>query len=226
MSHNVVIFLYGLGVLFLFGWYFFTDSERAKRILGSTLTVTLTALCIWLAYPPKEKIQLGLDLKGGTSFLVRLVQEDVEVTQQDGTKKIEKRVITPAMVEQAVEVIRKRVDSLGTSEPVIAPAGADRIIVQIPGLAPEKLEDTREQLRKVAKLEFRKVHAQSEQILQGLVPPDPGYVRMPHVEMEEGKEVGRGDIVVSKNVDLEGKAVASAGASFSTKGWVLSLIHI
>jgi SecD/SecF fusion protein len=224
MNHNVAIFLYGLALLFLFGWYFFTDSERIKRILGSALTVALTALCIWLANPPQDKIQLGLDLKGGTSFLVRLVREKVEVTNQDGTTKIEERVITPAMVEQAVEVIRKRVDSLGTAEPVIAPAGPDRILVQIPGLAPEKLEDTREQLRKVAKLEFRKVHAKSQEILQGMVPPDPNYIRMSHVELEEGKEVNRGEIVVRKNIDLEGKAVASAGASFQAKGWVVDII--
>lgn len=223
MNHNVAIFFYGLAVLFLFGWYFFTDSERAKRILGSALTVTLTALCIWLAYPPQEKIQLGLDLKGGTSFLIRLVAEEVEVTGPDGKTKTEKRVITPAMTEQAVEVIRKRVDTLGTSEPVIAPQGTDRILVQIPGLAPEKLEDTREQLRKVAKLEFRKVHPQSREIIQGLVPPDPNYVRLPHVEIEDGKEVSRGDIVVRKKADLEGKTVASAGASFQAKGWVVDI---
>jgi SecD/SecF fusion protein len=224
MTHNVAIFLYGLAILFLFGWYFFTDSERAKRILGSILTVTLSALCIWLAYPPKDKIQLGLDLKGGTSFLVRLVREKVEIKGEDGSTKIEERVITPAMVEQAVEVIRKRVDTLGTAEPVIAPAGADRILVQIPGLAPEKLEDTREQLRKVAKLEFRKVHPRSREIIEGMIPPDPNYIRMPHVETEEGKEVSRGEIIVRKNVDLEGKAVSSAGASFQAKGWVVDII--
>jgi SecD/SecF fusion protein len=223
MSHNIAIFLYGLVVLFLFGWYFFTDSERVKRILGSLLTVTLTALCLWLAYPPKDKVQLGLDLKGGTSFLVRLVAEDVEVKEKDGTTKIEKRVITPTMVEQAVEVIRKRVDIMGNAEPIIAPAGADRILVQIPGLAPEKLADTREQLRKVAKLEFRKVHKSSSEILQGRIPPDPNYIRMPLVELEEGKEVSRGDIIVRKKVDLEGRTVVSAGAGFQTNGWV---VHI
>src|SRR5262245_20501515 len=224
MNHNVAIFLYGLAILFLFGWYFFTDSERAKRILGSVLTVALTALCIWLAYPPHEKIQLGLDLKGGTSFLVRLVREKVEVKNPDGTTKIEERVITPAMVEQAVEVIRKRVDTLGTAEPVIAPAGPDRILVQIPGLSPDKLEMTRDQLRKVAKLEFRKVHPRSQDILQGIIPPDPNYIRMPFVEMEEGKEVSRGEIVVRKNVDLEGKAVTSAGAAFQAKGWTVDIV--
>ena len=38
------------------------------------------------------------------------------------------------MLEQAVEVIRKRVDYFGGGEPVISPVGNDRILVQIPGL--------------------------------------------------------------------------------------------
>jgi SecD/SecF fusion protein len=224
MSHNAAIFFYGLGLLVIFGWYFFTDSERAKRILGSILTVALTTLCIWLAYPPQDKVQLGLDLKGGTSFLVQLVSEQVEVTDpKTGVVTKEQRVITPSMVDQAIEVIRKRVDTLGTSEPVIAQAGADRILVQIPGLSPDKLADTREQLRKVAKLEFRKVHPQSQQILQGLVPPDPNYVRLPHVEIEDGKEVSHGEIVVRKKADLEGNTVSQAGASYGAKGWEVNI---
>ncbi len=225
MDPNVTTFCYGLTLLILFGWYFVTDSERVKRILGSVLTVALTALCIWLAYPPKEKVQLGLDLKGGTSFLVRLVSETVEVTDEKGVKTTEKREITPSMVDQAVEVIRKRVDTLGTSEPVIAPAGTDRILVQIPGLSPEKLQDTREQLQKVAKLEFRKVHPRSSAIIQGQAAPDPGYIRLPHVEMEaEGKVDEKGEIVVRKKIDLEGKHVIRAGASFEAKGWIVHLV--
>jgi len=224
MDQNVVIFTYGLALLIVFAWYLFSDSERVRRILGTILTVALTALCLSLAYPPEKKIQLGLDLKGGTSFLVRLVTEEVETTDAKGNKTKETRVITPSMVEQAVEVIRKRVDTLGTSEPIIAPQGADRILVQIPGLSPEKLQDTREQLQKVAKLEFRKVHPQSSAIIQGTVPPDPGYVRLQHVEMgEAGKLVERGEIVVRKTIDLEGKHVIRAGASFEAKGWVVHL---
>ncbi len=224
MDSNVFLFLFGLGLLVLFGWYIFSESERVRRILGSLLTVALTALCVWTVNPPKEKVQLGLDLKGGSSFLIRLVAEDVEVTGADGKTTVEKRIITPSMVDQAVEVIRKRVDSLGTSEPVIAPAGPDRILVQIPGLDPEKLQDTRQQLQKVAKLEFRKVHPQSSGILNGSVPPDPGYIRMPHVETEEGEEVQRGEIIVRKTVDLEGQHVARAGAGFEAKGWLVHII--
>jgi SecD/SecF fusion protein len=224
MNQNVFIFCYGLGLLILFAWYLFSDSERVRRILGTVLTVALTALCVWLANPPKEKVQLGIDLRGGTSFLVRLVREEIEVPQPDGTFKKEIREVTPSMVDQAVEVIRKRVDALGTSEPVIAPQGTDRVLVQIPDLPPEKLADTRAQLQKVAKLEFRKVHPRSDAIINGQLPPDPAYIRMPHVELEDGKEVDRGEIIVRKKIDLEGKHVTRAGASFEAKGWIVHLL--
>ena len=219
-----LMFWIGFSLLCLFGWYFLTDHERVKRILGSVLTVALVALCLHAANPPSEKIQLGLDLKGGTSFLIRLVEEDVEITQPDGKVTKEKRFITPSMIEQAVEVIRKRVDALGTSEPVITPSGKDRILVQIPGLQPERLEDTREQLRKVAKLEFRKVHAQNQAILQGITPPDPEYTRLPYVDKDGEKSAEPREIIVRKKVDLAGIHVVRAGATFEAKGWVVNLV--
>src|SRR4051812_5212134 len=112
-------FIFGLVLLVLFGWYFATDSDRVKRILGSALAVLLVFLCVTAAYPPDKKLRKGLDISGGTSFLLKLVAEP-DATGQ--TKSI-----TPAMVDQAVETIRKRVDSMGNSEPIITPAGEDRI---------------------------------------------------------------------------------------------------
>ena len=226
----VIIFLAGLALLGLFAWYLFTDSERVKRNLGTVLTISLVALCIEAVTPPHKKIPLGLDLQGGSSFLIRLVSEPVEVTDQAGVKRTEVREITPFMVDQAVEVIRKRVDAMGTSEPVIAPSGNDRILVQIPGLDPAKLQDTREQLQKVAKLEFRKVHPQSSAILAGSAPPDPNYTALPYVDDDRkpgdppDKEAETRQIIVRKKVDLEGKHVVRAGTSFEARGWLVHLL--
>ena len=48
---------------------------------------------------------------------------------------------TRRAVDQAIEVIRRRVDSRGTTEPSIQRQGADRILVQVPGLQdPQRLE--------------------------------------------------------------------------------------
>src|SRR6185437_2018430 len=127
-------FFTGLGLLILFGWYFATDLGPRKRALAGTLVLLLTAFSIATIWPPEKKIALGLDIQGGTSFLIRLVGD---------------KDVTSGMLEQAVEVIRKRVDYFGGGEPVITPVGNDRILVQIPGLDPAKIVEARQQLSRV-----------------------------------------------------------------------------
>src|SRR5436309_9518570 len=95
-------FFIGLVMLVLFGWYFATDQGLRKRLLALTLTVLLVVFSIVTIWPPEKKIALGLDIQGGTSFLIRLKAGDKEVNK--------------GMLDQAVEVIRKRVDYFGASE--------------------------------------------------------------------------------------------------------------
>ena len=55
----------------------------------------------------------------------------------------------------ATEVVRRRIDELGTREPTIVRQGSNRIVVQVPGLQnPQELKDL---LGKTAKLEFKLV---------------------------------------------------------------------
>src|SRR5580765_1270675 len=142
MSNNTLIFFYSLVLLILFGWYVMSDSDRAKRIVGTVLSLLLVAFCLWLVNPPfgkQGKIALGLDLRGGTSFLIQLMPATGEGT--------EPRPISSDMVERAMEAIRKRIDQFGVAEPIITPQSKDRILVQIPGLDLERIKDAREQLQ-------------------------------------------------------------------------------
>ena len=145
-------FFAGLLLLALFIWYFLTDLPARKRNIGLVLTILLVAFCIEAITPPSKKIRLGLDLQGGTSFLLRLIDETGEG-------------LRPGALDQAIEVIRKRVDQFGVSEPIITSQGSDRIMVQIPGLDTKQLGETKDQLQRVAKLEFALVHPQTESIL-------------------------------------------------------------
>ncbi len=109
------------------------------------------------------KIKLGLDLQGGTSFLVGLETSKLSTNS-------EKKVV----LENAVEVLRKRVDKLGVAEPLLQPAGDDRILIQLPGLSQSDMESARKTVEKAAFLEFRMVHPESDQLLsQGII--EPGY---------------------------------------------------
>jgi SecD/SecF fusion protein len=206
-------FLAGISLLALFGWYFATSRARLKRILGTILTVSLVAFCLTTLYPPDKTIRLGLDLQGGTSFLIRLSPEG-------------DRSISADTLDQAVEVIRKRVDQFGVSEPVITPQGADRILVQIPGLAPEQIAAARQQLAQVAKLEFRLVHPENDrliaQIREGtdLVPA--GYRIETQKEISEEREI-KEELLVKVRPDLLGDRVRKAFPTYDEQGWGVAL---
>src|ERR1700724_3811238 len=75
-------------------------------------------------------------------------------------------------IEQSIQLVGKRVNELGTVEPLIQRQGTDRILVQVPGLQdPTRLKEL---LGKTAKLDFRMVDLSvpPDQALQGRVPPD------------------------------------------------------
>jgi len=206
-------FFIGLAMLVLFGWYFATDQGPRKRLLATTLMLLLVVFSIATIWPPQKKIALGLDIQGGTSFLIRLVPGD--------------KPITKGMLDQAVEVIRKRVDVFGVSEPIISPVGGDRILVQIPGLDTAKIHEARDQLSRVAKLEFRLVYPDNGERLREIdegkqvIPPE---FRIETYKMQrEGEKPVEERLLVKKKADLSGEHVSSAGASYEKDGWVVHL---
>ncbi len=206
-------FFVGLAMLVLFGWYFATDQGPRKRLLATTLMLLLVIFSIAMMWPPQKKIALGLDIQGGTSFLIRLKAGD--------------KPITKGMLDQAVEVIRKRVDYFGGGEPIISPVGGDRILVQIPGLDTAKIQEARDQLSRVAKLEFRLVYPDNGQKLKAIdegkdvIPPE---FRIESYKMQrEGEKPIEERLLVKKKADLSGDRVSNAGASYEKDGWVVHL---
>jgi len=213
MSPGLTFFI-GIGLLVLCGWYFATDIGLRKGLRATALVVLLIAFSIATIYPPREKIQLGLDIQGGTSFLIRLMGGDKEVNK--------------GMLDQAVEVIRKRVDYFGGGEPIISPVGNDRILVQIPGLDTAKIQEAREQLSRVAKLEFRLVYPDNGDRLRAIdagkevIPPD--YRIETYKMAAEGNEKPREErLLVKKKADLGGDRVSSSNAYFGQEGWTVQL---
>ncbi len=201
-------------MLVLFGWYFATDQGLRKRLLALTLTVLLVVFSIVTIWPPEKKIALGLDIQGGTSFLIRLKGGDKEVNK--------------GMLDQAVEVIRKRVDYFGASEPIISPVGNDRILVQIPGLDTAKIQEARDQLSRVAKLEFRLVYPDSGERLRAIdaskevIPPE--YRIEVYKHPAEGNEKPTEErLLVKKKADLGGDRVSGSNAYYGNEGWTVQL---
>ncbi|MDB5481518.1 MAG: secD [Caulobacteraceae bacterium] len=75
-------------------------------------------------------------------------------------------------VSRSIEIIRKRIDALGTKEPSITQQGSNRIVVEAPGESdPEKLKAV---IGKTAKLSFQMVDTEvaPEDVAAGRIPPD------------------------------------------------------
>ena len=148
------------------------------------------------------KIKLGLDLQGGTSFLVEMDTNNL-ANPEDAS----------GALSQAVEVLRKRIDQFGVAEPVIQPAGGNRILIQLPGLSEAVKESAKTQIQKPAYLEFRLVKEDSQQILDNHQPIPPGYELLKHVEPPvDGKPQPVEEAVVKKRAEngLRGDIVKSA----------------
>ncbi len=105
-------------------------------------------------------------------------QRSVEVTDAGGGLiriTVPQAAITERVrqtIEQSIQIVERRVNQLGTVEPVIQRQGQDRILVQVPGLQdPSRLKEL---LGKTAKMEFRMVDTTvpPDQAQQGRVPPD------------------------------------------------------
>lgn len=110
-------------------------------------------------------------------------------------------------VEQAIEIIRRRLDPDGTKEPVIQRQGKDRILVQLPGVDdPERIKRL---IGRTARLTFQLVEMRStaqEARSSGRVPP--GSMLL------ESAEEGGAEYLVEKRVMVSGELLENASAGF------------
>jgi len=159
------------------------------------------------------KIKLGLDLQGGTAFLVEMDTNALAASANNGDTNANRTVDTSGALSQAVEVLRKRVDQFGVAEPVIQPVGANQILIQLPGLSEADKESAATNIQKAAFLEFRLVKDDSDDIIQNNEPVPPGYEILKHVEPPENGKPSQPEIVVVKKKaepGLSGDIVKSA----------------
>lgn len=144
------------------------------------------------------RIRLGLDLQGGTSFLVSM-----------DTSSLTNASDANLALSQAVEVLRKRVDRFGVAEPLIQPEGDNRILVQLPGLSAPDQESAKNTISKAAFLEFRMVHPQSDELIKQGV-GEPGYELLRHREkMRDGRE-RLTEVLVKRRAEMDGSNIRRA----------------
>lgn len=110
-------------------------------------------------------------------------------------------------VEQAIEIIRRRLDPDGTKEPIIQRQGKDRVLIQLPGVDdPERIKRL---LGQTARLTFQLVDTRTtadEAKRTGRVPPGS--------QILEGVNEGDPDYIVEKRVMVSGEMLENATAAF------------
>ena len=204
------IFLASLGFIAFFIWYLAAENAATRRAAGLGAIVASLLTCGIALYPIDKTIRLGLDLQGGTEFLME-VQGDP----------------TPAALQEAVNVIRHRLDALGTREISIVPEGKDRLKIQVPGLQGAEVTQMEKTLSQVAKLEFRLVPPNGREILSaamangGKLPYQYAldYEILPELKKDaNGKDIAGMPVVIEKKAQLSGKHVTHAWRSIEQTG--------
>lgn len=102
-------------------------SRRANQLALLLFLIVLAGTGYWYTVrdPVWAKLNLGIDLQGGVEAVLEAKAPPVD--------EFDRAVFDQAM-EQAVRIISNRVDALGVAEPIIQRAGANRIVVVLPGL--------------------------------------------------------------------------------------------
>ena len=114
-------------------------------------------------------------------------------------------------VSQSIEIIRKRIDSLGTREPAIQRQGTTRIVVEAPGESdPERLKAV---IGQTAKLTFQMVDdsVTPEDAAAGHLPP--GSVLLPSDDNYD-----KDGVVVKRRAIVSGEMLLSASPAFDQNG--------
>ncbi len=180
------------------------------------VTLALMVLSVWEIYPrfyegdfKNPNLNLGLDLQGGT-YLKLEVETDKIPLDKDGRPAVK----ASEAVERAVEVIRNRVDAIGTKEPLIQSEGYKYIVVQLPG--DKDPERTQALIGQTAQLHFKLV---SERVSLADVMDSSGNVL---AKLPEGIEVAtsrnREDgtrMVLESRLLMAGDAVKDAFVQFN-----------
>jgi len=167
------------------------------------IVIVIGVVCFY-AFPLDEKINLGLDLKGGMHLVLQVDTSDLpEEAKKDAP-------------ERALEIIRNRIDEFGVKEPSIQLQGKDQIVVQLPGLTDRNR--ALELIRRTAVLEFKLVSVDAEKMSEALTGDVPeGYIL---------KELDDEPILIEDNTLLRGDTLVNADVRFDQSGFGQPIVGI
>lgn len=131
------------------------------------------------------------------SYFIRAVMTEARLSQ-----------IRTAAVDQNINILRNRVNELGVAEPLIQRQGAERVVVELPGV--QDTARAKEILGATATLEFRLVNSNADvnAAMQGRIPPG--------TELHQDRNGY--PVILEKRVILTGDHIVDASSSTDENG--------
>ncbi len=181
------------------------ESAVRNNIWKWLVLLLIAVVSFYVTTPLQEKLRFGLDLKGGTSFTLgvdterlaeNIIADNPDITNKTGAVEARIDEILKDCDARIIEVIRRRVDAMGTNEPVIQGMKDHRLLVQLPGVDEDVRKAAKASLQSAAYLEFRLTHAKNDQLVAKLLSKDvapEGYVKKGsgYARAENWKEVSK-----------------------------------
>jgi preprotein translocase subunit SecD len=176
------------------------DWTKTLRV-ASVFIVIFVALL--LSLPLNEKINLGLDLQGGSNIILECVDTPNAPVDNDA-------------VNRALEIIRNRIDQLGVSEPLIQRQGERRILVQLPGV--EDPDTAAGIIGKTALLEFKNEKGETQLTGANLINAKASFdqfsrsvvlIEFDKIGAKEFGEATKNNVGKILSITLDGKEITS-----------------
>ncbi|MHC8509303.1 MAG: protein translocase subunit SecD [Rhodospirillales bacterium] len=150
---------------------------------------------------------------------IRETEPEIELSGDEDSGRIEARFTEDAADEiknsavlQSIEIVRRRVDETGVNEPSIQRQGADRILVQLPGL--DDPERVKRLLGRTAKLEFKLLNTSMSAAQAQATRPPAGAELLPVQNPGSGESAM---YLVQKRVMVGGEHLVDAQTGFDSQ---------
>ncbi len=153
-----------------------------------------------------EELVFDEETQGGDYFVSAKVSEDAL------------KEIQSLAVQQNIQTLRNRVNELGVAEPVIQQQGAERIVVQLPGV--QDTAQAKEILGATATIEFRLVDEQNDSFAAA------SSGRVPVGSVLYYERDSKNPILLKRNVMLTGDRIINANSGFDENGRPAAIITL
>lgn len=179
-----------------------TDLREAK-VRYRAVTADVPNLKVNLSFRTAEDLAAAKTLLSGKDRDMTFTETD-ELTLVASFSEIKVKALREDAVAQNITIIRNRVNAIGVAEPLVQRQGAERIVVQLPGV--QDTARAKEILGATATLEFRMVDEAGDlqSAIEGRVPPN--------AQLYNDRQ-GR-PVLLQKRVMLTGNHIIGANSSF------------